>query len=113
MVSDFIGWLITVHSMVTFCSHCWMNSFISSLIFGHSIADLLLFGKWFYLFAYYDVRCTKFRRVGKNICCNRQNMNMTPSVVTAWLGDSDVEGFVFAPGFLWGQILCRLQKALG
>ena len=40
-------------------------------------------------------------------------MNMTPSVVTAWLGDSDVEGFVFAPGFLWGQILYRLQKALG
>ena len=38
---------------------------------------------------------------------------MTPSVVTVCLGDSDMEGFVFAPGFLWGQILCRLQKALG
>ena len=95
MVSDLIGWPITVHSTVTFCPRCWMNSLISSLIFGAQHSRSFEF----YLFAHHDVRCTKFRRVGKNICCNRQNMNTTPSVVTAWLGDSDVEGFVVPQDF--------------
>ena len=35
------------------------------------------------------------------------------SVVTKWMGDCYVPGFLPTLRFLWSQILCRLKKSFG